>query len=80
MYALKDGQYRKVEHTQDIVQNKGGNSDRRRVYWCSFCDCSTDSSQLHGGCGGCGAAYVEYLPEPESVAQPVPRKAKTRKG
>jgi len=85
MYALKDGQYRKVERIQDIVRNKGGNPDRRRVYWCPICDFSTDSRQLHQGCGGCGATFTEYLPEPEPVPDPEPvaqqvrRRGKTRK-
>ena len=79
MYALKDGQYRKVERTRDIVQSKGGNPERYKVLWCPICDFSTDSRQLHQGCGGCGATFTEYLPEPEPVAQPVQHAAKTRK-
>ena len=78
MYVInQDGETKKIERIQDIVQNKGGNPERYKVLWCPICDYSTDSRQLQGGCGGCGATFTEYLPEPKPAAQPVRQAAKT---
>ena len=78
MYVInQDGETKKVERIQDMSQNKGGNPERYKVLWCPICDFSTDSRQLHQGCGGCGAAFVEYMLESEPPDQPVRRAAKT---
>ena len=70
MYAVKDGETRRVGHIQDMAQSKGGNPERFRLLWCPFDDYSNDSRQLDRGCGGCGAEFVEYIPGEEPEPEP----------